>query len=139
MGMAKFQKKKYEDGIPFYPHFVLKDLTIILIYLVIFFFIIFFIPNLFFPKDAFEPADPFVTPAHIKPEWYFLASYQILKIFPSELMGIAANTLIVLFLFFLPFIDRSEKRHPLDRPIFTTLVILGLLAFIGLSIWGHYS
>ncbi len=31
--------------------------------------ILFFAPGMFFPESAFEPADPFVTPPHIKPEW----------------------------------------------------------------------
>ena len=49
----------------------------------IFLAVVFFDPYLFFPKDAFIPANAFVTPAHIKPEWYFLANYQTLKIFPN--------------------------------------------------------
>jgi ubiquinol-cytochrome c reductase cytochrome b subunit len=31
----------------------------------------------------------FVTPEHIKPEWYFLWAYQTLKIFPSEMLGLS--------------------------------------------------
>ncbi len=31
-----------------------------------------------------EPADPRRTPIHIRPEWYFLASFQWLKLFPPS-------------------------------------------------------
>ncbi|MBI2876182.1 MAG: hypothetical protein HYY20_04810 [Candidatus Tectomicrobia bacterium] len=128
-----------ETGLPFYPHFVIEDVIVILVYLILFLGIIFFFPFLFFPPEAFERADPFVTPAHIKPEWYFLASYQLLKVVPGKVLGVSLQILVVAFLFFLPLIDRSPERHPLKRPLFTILAILGLLSFVGLSVWGHYS
>lgn len=130
---------KREKGIPFYPHFIIEDVVVILVYLMMFLGIIFFFPLLFFPPEAFERADPFVTPAHIKPEWYFLVSYQLLKVVPNKILGVSLQILAVAFLFFLPLIDRSPERHPLRRPFFTVLAILALLSVIGLSVWGFYS
>ena len=130
---------KREKGLPFYPHFVLEDLTVILVYLVLLMGIITFAPRLFFPPEAFDPANPFVTPAHIKPEWYFLASYQFLKVVPLKVLGISLQIAAVAFLFFLPFLDRGPERHPCKRPIFTVLTVLGILTLVGLSIWGYYS
>ena len=43
------------------------------------------------------------------------------------------------FLALLPFIDRGKERHPLKRPLFLTCFIAGILLWIGLTIWGHYS
>jgi len=132
----------YEDhpgGIPFFPHFVLEDLRAIAIYLACLLAVLFFDPYLFFPKDAFIPANPFQTPAHIKPEWYFLANYQTLKIFPNELIGLSLQGAAMTFLALLPFIDRGRERHPLKRPLFLACFIGGLLIWIGLGIWGHYS
>jgi ubiquinol-cytochrome c reductase cytochrome b subunit len=80
-----------------------------------------------------------VTPDHIKPEWYFLANYQTLKIFPNELIGLSVQSAAMTFLALLPFIDRGRERHPLKRPLFLACAIAGLLPWIGLSIWGHYS
>ena len=95
---------RYEDhpgGLPFFPNFLLQDLTSISCYLACFFAVVFFNPYVFFPPDAFFPANPFQTPAHIKPEWYFLANYQTLKIFPNELLGLlvqgAAMTFLAIF------------------------------------------
>ncbi|MFQ6105057.1 MAG: hypothetical protein ACE5OP_12320 [Candidatus Glassbacteria bacterium] len=134
-----YDKEEHKDGLPFFPHYFIEDLRTVAIYLLVLAVIIIFFPNLFFIKEAFIPANPFSTPAHIKPEWYFLASYQTLKIFPSELAGILAQVIVVIFIFLLPFIDRGPKKHCLDRPIFTTIVILAILVFVLLSIWGHFS
>jgi ubiquinol-cytochrome c reductase cytochrome b subunit len=133
---------RYEDhpgGIPFVPNFALEDLRSIFIYLACFLAVVFFQPYLFFPKEAFIPANPFVTPAHIKPEWYFLANYQTLKIFPNEFIGLSLQGMAMTFLALLPFIDRGRERHPLKRPLFLTCSIGGILLWICLTIWGHFS
>ena len=133
---------RYEDhpgGIPFFPNYALQDMSSICIYLAIFLLVVFFNPYIFFPKDAFIPANPLVTPAHIKPEWYFLPNYQTLKIFPNELIGLMAQGLAMTFLALLPFIDRGPERHPLKRPLFLVCSIGGILLWIGLMIWGHLS
>ncbi|MDA8413068.1 MAG: cytochrome bc complex cytochrome b subunit [Desulfobacteraceae bacterium] len=138
----KADSYRYEDhpgGIPFFPNYALEDLRSVFIYLAIFLAVVFYYPYLFFPKDAFLPANSLVTPAHIKPEWYFLANYQTLKLFPNELIGLSVQAVAMTFLALLPFIDRGRERHPLKRPLFLACAIGGLLLWIGLSIWGHYS
>ncbi|MBJ6751608.1 cytochrome b [Geomonas anaerohicana] len=135
----QYHYQGHPGGIPFFPNYVLQDLTSISIYFAVFLAVVFFWPGMPFTPDAFVPADPFKTPAHIKPEWYFLANYQTLKIFPSELLGLSVQAAAMTFLALLPFIDRSPERHPLKRPIFLTLVIAGILLWIALSVWGHLS
>jgi ubiquinol-cytochrome c reductase cytochrome b subunit len=134
-----YRYESHPGGIPFFPNYALQDLTSISIYFAIFLAVVFYAPNLLFTPDAFLPATPFKTPAHIKPEWYFLANYQTLKIFPSELLGILVQSVAGAFLLLLPFIDRGPERHPLKRPIFLTCVVAGILLWLGLTIWGHYS
>lgn len=58
--------------IPFHPYYTIKDVLGIFIVLVLFLALNFLAPDLFAEPDNFIPADPLVTPAHIKPEWYFL-------------------------------------------------------------------
>ena len=134
-----YRYEEHPGGIPFFPDYMLEDLRSIFICMACFLGMVFFAPNLLFPKTAFLPANPYLTPAHIKPEWYFLANYQTLKIFPSEIIGLSVQGAAMTFLALLPFIDRSKERHPLKRPIFTVCAIGGLLIWIGLTIWGHYS
>ena len=133
---------RYEDhpgGIPFFPNYALQDATSIALYLAFFLAIVFFDPYLFFTRESFVAANPFQTPAHIKPEWYFLANYQTLKIFPNELIGLSLQGAAMTFLALLPFIDRGSERHPLKRPLFMAAAMGGIILWIGLSVWGHYS
>ncbi len=125
--------------IPFFPHFVIKDLKVIYIFLGIMFIIVFFFPNFVFPKDALIPADPFSTPEHIKPEWYFLANYQFLKLIPNEFLGIFLQLIIAVVIFLLPFIDRNPERRIWKRPLFFLTIVLGILFYILLTVWGYIS
>ena len=134
-----FKYEGHPGGIPFFPNYTLQDLTSIALYFALFAMVLFFYPNLFFTKDAFIQANPYQTPAHIKPEWYFLANYQTLKLFPNEFIGLSIQGVAMTFLALLPFIDRGGEKHPLKRPLFTACSIGGILLYAGLTIWGHYS
>lgn len=132
-------EKKRVPKIPFFPHMTMKDTATIFVFLAALMALIFYFPQFAFPHDALVPANPLETPAHIKPEWYFLANYQLLKLVPNEFLGIVLQLVAGLVLLLLPFVDRSPERHPLKRPVFTTLVSLGILAYLVLAIWGHFS
>ncbi len=136
---SRFEHEEHKNGIPFFPNYTIKDLAMICFFLAGLVSIAIFAPALFLPVDALEPADPFSTPAHIKPEWYFLWAYQTLKIFPSKLLGLGAQGAFMTFLALLPFIDFGAERRPARRPLFVTAYVLGILLFVGLSIWGHFS
>lgn len=135
----KFIYEGHPGGIPFFPNYLLQDLTSISVYCALFLGVVFFDPYLFFPQDAFVPANPYQTPAHIKPEWYFLANYQTLKLFPNEFIGIMIQVVVMTFLAIFPFLDRGEEKHPLKRPLFLACSIGGIAVYIAMMIWGHYS
>jgi ubiquinol-cytochrome c reductase cytochrome b subunit len=135
----RFRYEGHPGGIPFLPNYLLRDATSIMLYLALFLGIVLINPYIFLPADAFVPADPLRTPAHIKPEWYFLANYQTLKLFTNEFIGIIIQVAAMTFLALLPFIDRGREKHPLKRPLFMVLAVGGILTCIALSIWGHYS
>ena len=48
------------------------------------------------PAVVGEPANPFATPLEILPEWYLYPVFQILRVVPSKLLGIAAHTAVPL-------------------------------------------
>ena len=108
----------------------------ICIYLVIVFAIISFVPALFIPADANIPADPLNTPAHIRPEWYFLAPYAMLKLVPNRFLGIALQVVLVLVFIFWPFIDRAKEHNILKRPKLLAFFFVTIIVWIGLTIWG---
>lgn len=128
-----------KDGvkkIPFMPDFVLEDLKVTYIFLGILFIFVFYYPKLYFPPDALEPANPFFTPPHIKPEWYFLAIYQMLKLIPNKFLGVFVQLYLIVFLILLPLADPGSERRPLKRPLFLALSILVVLGFIVLTVLG---
>ena len=135
----QFEYEEHPGGIPFFPNFFLQDMISISLYLACFMTFVFFFPNMFIPSTSYVPANPLVTPSHIKPEWYFLANYQTLKLFPSEIIGLTVQAVAMAFLAFLPFIDRGPERHPLKRPLFTVCAIGGILLWVGMTLWGYYS
>ncbi|OHB29926.1 MAG: cytochrome B6 [Desulfuromonadaceae bacterium GWC2_58_13] len=137
--LTTFRHEDHPDGIPFFPHYVTKDLAGVFFFLAALAWVIFFAPVLFIPPTALEPADPFVTPPHIKPEWYFLWAYQTLKIFPSKVVGLGAQGVFMTLLAVLPFLDIGPERRPAHRPLFVACYSLGILLMVALSIWGHYS
>lgn len=121
-------------GEPFFPHELLRFGVAFFVFLAVLLSLVVFIP-----PEIYEPADPMNTPTHIKPEWYFLASYQMLKLIPNERAALAVQTLAGLAVLLLPFWEKSRRRHPSKRPIFTPVSIVVIAIFIALTIWGKYS
>jgi ubiquinol-cytochrome c reductase cytochrome b subunit len=120
----------------FFPGFVIEDLAVGLGALSVFCAVLFFAPHLYLPHEAFDKADPFVTPLHVKPEWYFLAQYQVLRLIPNKTLGILSQLLAFGALVLLPFLDRGEVRNILRRPVFLGGVIVVVLGLVALTIMG---
>lgn len=85
-------------------------------------FIVFFAPNALGDPENFIPANPLVTPVHIKPEWYFLWAYAILRSIPNKLGGVVAMFSALLILFVVPFMIVQTRRghsfYPLRQLLF---------------------
>jgi ubiquinol-cytochrome c reductase cytochrome b subunit len=120
----------------FFPGFVLEDLAVLFGILSVFSAVLFFAPYLYLPPEAFEKADPFLTPSHVKPEWYFLASYELLRLIPNKTIGILAQIFAVAVLVLLPFLDRGPRRPIYRRPVFLGIVCLGVGALVALTVLG---
>ncbi|MGQ0657028.1 MAG: cytochrome b [Chromatiales bacterium] len=91
------------DGIPFHPYYTVKDLVGVAGFLLIFAAVIFFAPELggyFLEHNNFIPADPFGTPEHIAPVWYFTPFYSILRATTNEFMWVLAIGLVSLVLLY---------------------------------------
>src|SRR5690606_17902823 len=64
--------KSPRDTIPFHPYYTAKDFLFLILFLTVFAYFVFYLPNFFGHPDNYQLADPFKTPPHIVPEWYFL-------------------------------------------------------------------
>ncbi len=101
------------DGIPFHPYYTVKDLFGVGIFLILCAFIIFFEPTVggwFLEHDNFIPANNLVTPAEIKPVWYFTPFYAILRVIPSKGWGVIALLASIVVLFLVPWLDRGKVK-----------------------------
>jgi len=129
-----------KDGIPFHPYYTVKDIFGVAMFLLLFAFILFFWPEaggLFLEHDNFIPANPLVTPEHIKPVWYFTPYYAILKAVPDKLMGVMLMGASVMVLFFLPWLDRSPvKSIRYKGAWYKIMLALFTIAFIRLGMLG---
>uniref|UniRef100_A0A4D6EKD3 Cytochrome b n=27 Tax=Cobitinae TaxID=278169 RepID=A0A4D6EKD3_MISMI len=124
------------DKVSFHPYFSYKDLLGFAVVLLALTSLSLFSPNLLGDPDNFTPANPLVTPPHIKPEWYFLFAYAILRSIPNKLGGVLALLFSILILMVVPILHTSKQRGLAFRPItqflFWTLVAdMLILTWIG--------
>jgi quinol-cytochrome oxidoreductase complex cytochrome b subunit len=120
-------------AVPFFPDHVLKEGVVFCLLIGVLVTLI-----VLWPVELGVKADPFVTPEGIKPEWYFLSTYQLLKYFP-KLLGILVSLIPPLLLLLWPFLDRSPERNPRKRPVAVTIGIVGLFLAIVFGIVGELS
>nr|ANC85390.1 cytochrome b [Alexandromys limnophilus] len=109
------------DKIPFHPYYTIKDFLGILILLMVFMILALFFPDILGDPDNYTPANPLNTPPHIKPEWYFLFAYAILRSIPNKLGGVLALILSILILALMPILHTSKQRALTFRPITQTM------------------
>jgi len=101
-----------------------------------------------FPPHLGEMADPFSTPDHIKPEWYFLAAYQSLKLadefkflgaWAPKLLGIGLQGVFIGLLFLVPLIDRDPERKYAKRKIGIAVGAITIVSLLVLTLVAHFS
>nr|ACR83301.1 cytochrome b [Poecilia gillii] len=122
------------DKISFHPYFSYKDLLGFILLLTTLIALALFSPNLLGDPENFTPANPLVTPPHIKPEWYFLFAYAILRSIPNKLGGVLALLASILVLMVIPFLHTSKQRSLTFRPL-TQLLFWLLVADVIILTW----
>jgi quinol-cytochrome oxidoreductase complex cytochrome b subunit len=124
---------------PFFPNFAMKDLGMWLVALNVLGFLAAVFPwGLGDAADVLKPA-----PLDIHPEWYFMSSFQVLKLFGQwfpgefgEFAGLAVFTLGLILWAVVPLYDTSRKKG--RRAVRATY--FGLLALFILTVttlWGY--
>ena len=117
------------DGIPFHPYYTVHDIFAVSVFLMVFTAIVFFAPEMggyFLEYNNFIPADPFKTPLHIAPVWYFTPYYSMLRAVTDEMMyALMACVLGGAFL------ALTRIRMPV---LFKALVSFGALGLVAMMI-----
>lgn len=150
--MAVDYKEQYrKDQLePFWPHEILKMMVAVLCTLAII-MLLAILPSLAELAGIHgmghhqEPANPRgATPIGIKPEWYFLGTYQYLRLMPTEFLGISGKTWgvlsqgpVMMVVLLLPF---WYRRHAHQRPgwIYRLAITAAIGGFLGLTLWGGW-
>ena len=128
-------------GMPFFPNFVMRDLLIWILAVNLLALLAVLMPyGPGIPGFEWElglKADP-LMPAYpgIKPEWYFLWMYQLLKEFPAHFLGMEGSqaclliaTVLLALWALVPFLDRRAAKNQAG-PAFTDFGV-GILFFLG--------
>jgi cytochrome b6 len=135
-------------GMKFFPNFAIRDMMLWLIALAVLLALALFFPygpgipgvewELGLKADPLAPAFP-----GIKPEWYFLWIYQLLREFPPHILGLEGPQLCLLLVNILlvvwaviPWLDRKARRDE-PSPAFSDFGVGAILfvAFLTLKAW----
>lgn len=88
--------------VDFNPYFTVKDIVGFLLAFLGLAILALYIPNILGDPENYIKANAIITPVHIKPEWYFLFAYAILRAVPRKLGGVLALGLSIAVLYLLP-------------------------------------
>ncbi len=125
------------DGVPFHPYYTVKDTFFVGFFLMIAAFIVFFAPAFggwFLEHDNFSEANRLVTPAHIKPVWYYTPYYAMLRVVPHKLSGVIVMFAAIAILFLLPWLDRAKvKSYRYRGKLSWALLLMFALSFVWLG------
>nr|YP_003934515.1 cytochrome b [Arcuatula senhousia]ACY00228.1 cytochrome b [Arcuatula senhousia] len=124
--------------IPFHPFYTVKDLLGFCWFMWVFVYLVCVNPELLGNPVNFIPADPMKTPIHVKPEWYFMFAYDILRSIPHKAAGVIAMLASILVLFLLPLLHTGNFQglafYPINQGLFWVFVSSFLsLTWIGNS------
>jgi quinol-cytochrome oxidoreductase complex cytochrome b subunit len=132
-GVAPLEGDTRRETYDFFPEHVLREAAIavvLLLALVVF--------TTLRPPGLTEPADPGVTPPHIRPEWYFFPSYRWLKLVPMQ-VGIWTSAAFVLGMIGWPWIDAGLDRVAPGRRLGVWVGSAAFLFTLVLLVWEALS
>ena len=129
-------EEQEENSVPFYPDHLTLEAKVALVFGIL--VVLTGVVGMFLPVGLGAPADPMDTPVHIKPEWYFLFLYQLLRYIPKTI-GATAPVIAILLMAVWPFLD--SKPDSTKKPIRIRLwfSVTAVVIIIALTIWGEVS
>lgn len=126
-----FSSFGYGDVVYFHSYFTVKDLFLLIIMSLVLVGFLLIRPDLVVDTEGYLEADALTTPVNIKPEWYFLIYYAMLRSVDSKIGGLV---LVIRLLFFLwvPTFNGSSSYSILRQLTFWSICSL----FISLTYLG---
>jgi ubiquinol-cytochrome c reductase cytochrome b subunit/cytochrome b6 len=131
-GMSSETRFKSQDRepktFPFVPDHVLTEMIIAITLMVLL-----DVMAVVFPASLGEPANPSVTPEHIRPEWYFYFAFRWLKLTTLRI-GVLGVFVAALVMLFWPFVDGALKRWS-KRDLSIGFGGAAVLVVVAFTIW----
>ncbi|MGD0719403.1 MAG: cytochrome bc complex cytochrome b subunit [Thermoplasmata archaeon] len=129
----RFTEKEDEAHVPFMPHIFFYMTKWALLYLGVLFGIAALWPWTLPTYVGNTAAVGVVT----EPDWYFLWLFKLVDFTGvTPVLAVGVGTVLALFFLFLPYLDRSKRTHPRDRPLFIFIATTLLQFFILMTVWG---
>jgi len=116
--------------IEFNNYLLQKDLINLLI-ITVFLILVLVFPFVLGDVENFILANPLSSPLHIKPEWYFLFLYAILRAIPNKLGGVVAIAISLVLFYFFPFKKVYNNIKRMKLTFYLSLCTLFLLTWLG--------
>ncbi len=129
----RFNEQDEKHHLPFIPHVLVYTIKWGLLYVGILFGIAALWPWSLPTYVGNTAAAGVVT----EPDWYFLWLFKLIDFQGvTPVIAIALTNVLLLYVLFLPFLDRSKRTHPRDRPLFIYIATSLLEFFILMTVWG---
>lgn len=115
----------------FHPYYTFKD-AMNLVLLSIMIIMMLFTPWVLGDPENWIEANPMSSPLHIKPEWYFLFAYAILRAIPNKLGGVLALVVRVTGFYFLVLFNGIKESKPYSYMMVSWFILVaGTLTWLG--------
>ena len=129
----RFTEKEDKKHVPFMPHILFYIMKWGLLYTGVLFGIAALWPWQLTTYAGNVAAAGIVT----EPDWYFLWLFKLVDFTGvTPVIAVGVSTVLLLYILFLPFLDRSKRTHPRDRPFFIWIATSLLGFFILMTVWG---
>ena len=129
----RFTEKEDKQHVPFFPHILFYILKWAAVYTGVLFGIAALWPWSLPTYVGNTAAVGVVT----EPDWYFLWLFKFVDFQGvTPVIAVGISTALLLYILFLPYLDRSKRTHPRDRPLFIWAGTSLLAFFILMTVWG---
>ncbi len=114
---------------------MLKEIFTALVCACMVFLVISLAPMMFLPADANVEANTEMTPVFVRPPWYLMAPYMVLRAIPNAVMAAGIQLLLIAAFILWPFIDKKEERDIRRRPVLLAVFITASVLWFLLTFW----
>ncbi len=129
----RFTEKEDKEHVPFMPHIFFYITKWGLLYVGVLFGIAALWPWQLTAYAGNVAAAGIVT----EPDWYFLWLFKLVDFTGvTPVIAVAVTNVLLVYVLLLPFLDRSKRTHPRDRPFFIWIATSLLGFFVLMTVWG---